>query len=84
MGVLSWIVLGLIAGAVAKLLMPGDQRGGCLLTTILGIAGALVGGFIGQSLGYGGVRAFDWASIGWAILGSFVLLLVFGFVFNKR
>ncbi|MDX1660186.1 MAG: GlsB/YeaQ/YmgE family stress response membrane protein [Gemmatimonadota bacterium] len=84
MGILGWIVLGLLAGAIAKLLMPGDQRGGCLLTTILGIVGALVGGFIGQAMGYGGVQEFSWASLGWAILGSFLLLLVFGFFFNEK
>lgn len=83
MGILSWIVLGLIAGAVAKLLMPGEQRGGCLLTTLLGIAGAFVGGFIGQSLGYGGIEEFSWGSLGWAVLGSFLLLLFFGFFFNE-
>lgn len=84
MGVLGWIVLGLLAGGIAKQIMPGDQRGGCLLTMVLGIVGALVGGFIGQSLGYGGVTDFSWASLGWAILGSFLLLLVFGFVFKNR
>lgn len=84
MGILAWIVLGLVAGAVAKLLMPGDQRGGCLLTTALGIGGALVGGFIGGALGYGGVEDFGWASLGWATLGAFILLLVFGFFFNNR
>ncbi|HKY61470.1 MAG TPA: GlsB/YeaQ/YmgE family stress response membrane protein [Gemmatimonadota bacterium] len=84
MGILSWIVLGLIAGALAKLIMPGDQRGGCVLTTLLGVAGALVGGFIGQSLGYGGVQTFSLGSLLWAILGSLLLLLVFGFLFKKR
>lgn len=83
MGILAWLVMGLVAGALAKLLMPGDQRGGCLLTTLLGVAGALVGGFIGQGLGYGGVQEFSLASLGWAVLGSFVLLLVFG-LFSKR
>jgi uncharacterized membrane protein YeaQ/YmgE (transglycosylase-associated protein family) len=84
MGILAWIVLGLAAGAIAKLLMPGDQRGGCLLTMLLGIAGALVGGFIGRSLGYGGVETFSWASLIWAVIGSFLLLLVFGLLFKKR
>ena len=55
MGILAWIVLGLIAGALAKLIMPGDQRGGCVLTTLLGVAGALIGGFIGPVLIDGGV-----------------------------
>lgn len=84
MGILAWIVLGLLAGAIAKLIMPGDQPGGCLMTTILGIAGALIGGFIGRSMGYTGVEAFSWASLGWAVLGSFLLLLIFGLVFRNR
>lgn len=84
MGILAWIVLGLVAGAIAKLVMPGDQRGGCLLTTLLGVVGALVGGFIGRQLGYGGVETFSWGSLGWAIIGSLILLLVFGFFFNRR
>lgn len=83
MGIIGWIVLGLLAGALAKVLMPGDQRGGCLLTTILGIVGALIGGFIGQALGYGGVQEFSLASLGWAVVGSFLVLLVFGFFWNK-
>ena len=84
MGILAWIVLGLAAGGIAKLIMPGDQRGGCLLTLLLGVAGALLGGFIGRQLGYGGVDAFSWHSLGWAIIGSFLLLLVFGLLFRKR
>lgn len=84
MGILAWIVLGLAAGAIAKLIMPGDQRGGCLLTTLLGVAGALIGGFIGRSMGYGGVDAFSWSSLGWAIVGSFLLLLIFGLLSRKR
>jgi uncharacterized membrane protein YeaQ/YmgE (transglycosylase-associated protein family) len=84
MGVLSWIVLGLVAGAIAKWIMPGDQRGGCLMTTLLGILGALLGGFIGRSLGYGGVDTFSWTSLGWAIIGSLLLLLVFGLLAKRR
>jgi len=84
MGILTWIVLGLLAGMIAKFVMPGKQRGGCLLTTLLGVAGALVGGFIGRELGYGGVEDFSWASLGWAILGSLVLLLIFGVIFRRR
>ncbi len=84
MGVLAWIVLGLLAGALAKLVMPGRQGGGCLLTMLLGIVGALVGGFIGRSLGYGGVDEFSWSSLGWAVLGSIVVLLVFGALFRRR
>ena len=84
MGILAWIVLGLIAGMIAKLIMPGRQRGGCLMTILLGIAGALVGGFIGRELGYGGVEDFSWASLGWAVVGSLVLLLVFGLLFKRK
>jgi len=84
MGILSWIVLGLIAGMVAKFVMPGRQRGGCLMTTLLGIVGALLGGFIGRALGYTGVQDFSWASLGWAVLGSLVLLLVFGALFRRK
>jgi uncharacterized membrane protein YeaQ/YmgE (transglycosylase-associated protein family) len=84
MGILAWIVLGLIAGALAKLVMPGDQRGGCIMTTLLGVAGALLGGFIGQALGYGGVETFSLGSLLWAILGALLLLLIFGFLFKKR
>jgi uncharacterized membrane protein YeaQ/YmgE (transglycosylase-associated protein family) len=83
MGILSWIVLGLLAGVIARLIIPGRQRGGCILTTLLGVAGALVGGFIGRQLGYGGVEEFSWASLGWAILGSLILLLLFG-LFRRR
>lgn len=84
MGILAWIVLGLLAGGLAKLILPGDQRGGCVLTTLLGVAGAVVGGFLGQAMGYGGVDEFSWASLGWAILGSLLLLLIFGFFFNRK
>jgi uncharacterized membrane protein YeaQ/YmgE (transglycosylase-associated protein family) len=83
MGVLSWIVLGLLAGMIARLIFPGRQRGGCILTTLLGVAGALIGGFIGGQLGYGGIEEFSWASLGWAILGSLILLLVFG-LFRRK
>ncbi|MFN2382655.1 MAG: GlsB/YeaQ/YmgE family stress response membrane protein [Gemmatimonadota bacterium] len=84
MNIVAWIILGLAAGALAKLVMPGDQRGGCILTTVLGIAGAMLGGFIGTQLGYGGVSGFSWESLGWAFLGSFLLLLVFGLLFGRK
>jgi uncharacterized membrane protein YeaQ/YmgE (transglycosylase-associated protein family) len=77
MGFLSWIIFGLLAGAVAKLLTPGDDRGGCLLTIILGIAGAALGGWIGTQLGFGSISGFNLGSFGLAVLGSVVLLLIF-------
>ena len=74
MGIIAWIVLGLIAGAVAKLLMPGNDPGGLIVTILIGIIGAVIGGFIGSALGFGGVTGFDLRSIGIAILGGGVLL----------
>jgi uncharacterized membrane protein YeaQ/YmgE (transglycosylase-associated protein family) len=72
---LSWIVFGLIAGSLAKFLMPGRDPGGCAVTIVLGIAGSVVGGFIGTFLGFGGVRAFDVRSLAIAVIGTMVLLL---------
>lgn len=83
MGIFSWIVLGLLAGALAKMIMPGKQGGGIIRTTLLGVAGALLGGFIGEQLGYGGVQSFSWSSLGWAVIGAFLLLMVFG-AFRQR
>lgn len=63
MGILAWIVLGLIAGLLAKLLMPGRDPGGIIITILLGIGGALVGGFLGTQLGFGGLSGFDLRSM---------------------
>jgi uncharacterized membrane protein YeaQ/YmgE (transglycosylase-associated protein family) len=57
MGILSWIVFGLIAGALAKLIMPGDDPGGVIITIIIGIVGAVIGGFVAVQLGYGDIPA---------------------------
>ena len=75
MGIIAWIVLGLIAGAIAKLLMPGNDPGGFIVTILIGIVGAVIGGFIGNQLGWGGVNGLDLRSIGIAIVGSLVLLV---------
>lgn len=78
MGILSWIVLGLVAGALAKWLMPGRDGGGWLLTMALGIGGAFVGGFLGQQLGIGGAATgVNIGSIVTATAGAFVLLFVY-------
>lgn len=78
MGILSWIVLGLIAGALAKLLMPGRDGGGWLITMALGIAGAFVGGFLGNALGVGGAATgVNLGSIVTATIGAIVLLFVY-------
>ena len=85
MGILGWIVLGLLAGAIAKAIMPGSQGGWWLVTLALGIVGALLGGFIGSSVF--GVGLNDFFSIQtWlvAILGSLLVLAIWGFVSKKR
>lgn len=83
MGILSWIVFGLIAGALAKFIMPGEQRGGCFLTIILGIVGAVVGGFLGTQLGFGDVNGFNLHSFGIAVGGALLVLLIHR-VFSRR
>ena len=84
MGILTWIVLGLVAGALAKLIMPGKDPGGIIVTILIGIAGALVGGFIGTSLGFGRVDGFNLASVGTAIIGSLVLLAIYRLIMRNR
>jgi uncharacterized membrane protein YeaQ/YmgE (transglycosylase-associated protein family) len=85
MGILSWIVLGLVAGALAKLIMPGDQPGGIILTTILGVVGAVVGGFIGTSVfNFGEVSGFDLRSLAIAIGGALVVLFIYEMVVRRK
>lgn len=74
MGILSWIIFGLIAGAIARYIMPGKDPGGFVVTIIVGIAGAIVGGFIGSLLGLGSVNSFDFRSMLLAIGGALVVL----------
>lgn len=80
MGILSWIIFGLIAGAIAKLLMPGKDPGGFIITILIGIAGALVGGFIATGLGFGEVDGFNIGSLFIAVLGSIILLIAYRFM----
>lgn len=84
MGILVWIILGLIAGAVAKLLMPGPDPGGIIVTILIGIAGAIIGGFIAAALGLGTVTGFNLGSIIIAILGSVLLLWIYRMVVSRR
>jgi uncharacterized membrane protein YeaQ/YmgE (transglycosylase-associated protein family) len=77
MGILTWIVFGLIAGALAKWIMPGPDPGGIIVTMLIGIAGAIVGGMIGTLIGFGPVSGFDLRSFLIAIGGA--LLLLFGY-----
>ena len=79
MGILSWIILGLIAGVLAKWIMPGKDGGGFIVTSLLGIAGAFVGGWIGAFLGLGTTGGFSLGSIVTATLGALLIL----FIYNK-
>lgn len=78
MGFFSWIILGLIAGALAKWLMPGKQGGGWFITMLLGIGGAFVGGWIGTLLGFGSVTGVNLGSIATAVLGALIVLFIYG------
>lgn len=81
MGIISWIIFGLVAGAVAKMILPGKDPGGFIMTIIIGIVGALVGGFIANILGFAGVEpGFDLTSFIFAVIGSIVLLLIYRMV----
>jgi uncharacterized membrane protein YeaQ/YmgE (transglycosylase-associated protein family) len=86
MSIIGWIVLGLIAGAIAKAILPGRQGGGWLVTLLLGVVGALLGGWIGSAVFNIGLENF-WSWQTWiiAILGSIVVLLIWGlFTRNRR
>lgn len=77
MGILSWIVLGLAVGALAKWIMPGKDPGGLIVTILLGIAGAFVGGVISSFLGFGSIKGFDIRSLLIAVGGAVLLLYVY-------
>ena len=83
---LHWIVLGLLAGTLAKFLVPGRDPPGCIVTIALGIAGAFIGGWIGTAVGWGtvGQSEFSPRSIALATLGAIVLLLVGRLLFSAR
>ena len=77
MGIFSWIVMGLIVGLLAKFIMPCNDPGGLIITILIGIAGAFVGGFIGSSLGFGTVTGFNFGSILLAVGGAVILLILY-------
>ena len=77
MGILSWILLGLLVGVLAKWIMPGDDPGGFVVTTLIGVAGAIVGGAIASALGLGSFTGFNLGSLVIATGGA--LLLLFGY-----
>ncbi len=84
MGIIAWVVLGLIAGAIAKFLMPGRDPGGIFITIIIGIVGAVIGGFIGNSLGVGDVSGVNLWSIVLAVAGSVILLIIYRMISGRR
>ena len=84
MGIIGWIAVGLLAGLVAKAIVPGHAPGGILVTILLGIGGALLGGFIAVSLGFSpDARTFDLRTILIAIAGAVLILVVYGAVSGR-
>ena len=79
MGILSWIIFGLIAGIIAKWIMPGKEKVGIIVTIILGIVGAVVGGYISTFFGFGKVDGFNFGSFVVAVIGAIVVL----YIYNK-
>ncbi len=77
-----WIIIGGIAGAIAKLLMPGKDPGGCIVTILLGIAGALLAGFIGQAIGLD--SAANGAGFIGAVVGAFIILFIYRLILRRR
>jgi uncharacterized membrane protein YeaQ/YmgE (transglycosylase-associated protein family) len=84
MGILSWIILGLIVGALAKLIMPGKDPGGIIITIALGIAGAILGGFIGSALGLAGHTGFNFGTLLLATGGAVLILIIYRAVTRRR
>jgi uncharacterized membrane protein YeaQ/YmgE (transglycosylase-associated protein family) len=85
MGIAAWILFGLIAGAVAKFIMPGKDPGGCIGTIIIGILGSVIGGFVGTELfDFGTVTGFNLRSFGIAILGAIILLTLYRLLLERR
>ena len=84
MGILSWILFGLIAGAIAKWIHPGDDPGGWLVTIVLGVLGAFLGGWIGTMLGWGSISGFNFRSFLLAIGGAILLLAIYRAVSKKK
>jgi uncharacterized membrane protein YeaQ/YmgE (transglycosylase-associated protein family) len=81
-GVIGWIIFGLIVGAIAKLLMPGRDPGGIIITMALGIAGALLGGFLGRALGW--YQENEPAGFLMSLVGAVLLLWIYRMVVGRR
>ncbi|WAW10160.1 GlsB/YeaQ/YmgE family stress response membrane protein [Oxalobacter vibrioformis] len=84
MGIISWIVFGIIAGALARFIRPGADSMGIIVTMLLGIAGAVVGGWISTFFGFGTVDGFNLGSFVVAVIGALVVLFVWGLLTNKK
>ncbi len=86
MGIIGWIILGALAGLIAKAILPGDDPGGIIVTTILGIIGALLAGFIATAIGFGDPidEFFDFSTWVAAIIGAIILLLIYRVVVGRR
>jgi uncharacterized membrane protein YeaQ/YmgE (transglycosylase-associated protein family) len=84
-GIIGWIILGLLAGAIAKLILPGDQPGGFIVTTIVGVIGAVIAGFVAQALGFGDPidEFFDFSTWIAAIIGAVLLLLIWQWIAGR-
>ena len=82
MGILSWIVFGLVVGIIAKLLTPGKDPGGFIVTMLLGIVGAVLGGFVGRALGLYGPNQS--AGLFMSIIGAIVVLAIYRFTVGRR
>jgi uncharacterized membrane protein YeaQ/YmgE (transglycosylase-associated protein family) len=85
-GIIGWIVLGLLAGLIAKAIMPGEERGGFILTILLGVGGALLGGFLAAVLGLGDPidEFFDFSTWAAAIIGSLIILFAWNAISDRR
>jgi uncharacterized membrane protein YeaQ/YmgE (transglycosylase-associated protein family) len=81
-GILGWIIIGLLAGGLAKLLMPGRDPGGCIVTILLGVAGALLAGYLGRAVGW--YKPGDSAGFVAAVVGAFLILLIYRLIVTRR
>ncbi len=84
MGIISWIIFGLIAGAIAKAILPGEQGGGLIMTSVLGIVGAFLGGWLGSLLLNKPISGFNIGSMLIAIVGAILVLLIWGQIQKRR
>ena len=86
MSIIAWIVLGLLAGLIAKAIMPGAERIGLILTTVLGVVGAILGGFLARALGFGDPidEFFDISTWLAAVVGALIIIFIWNAISNRR